>query len=101
LSLDADVIPRIDAAVHGLVPLPIAPRTYRGQDAEIRTVSATALLVASDTVPASTVTATLELLFAGSGAPGRGVSASRLSQQRARDGITIPLHEGAATYFAK
>ncbi len=101
LSLDADAILRIDATEHGLVPLPIAPRTYPGQDAEIRTVSATALLVASDTVPAGMVTATLELLFAGGAAPGRGVSASRLSRQRARAGITIPLHDGAATYFAQ
>ena len=101
LALDPAVVAELSSSAPGLVPLSIAARTYPGQEAEIRTTSATALLVASDLVSTTTVANAIDFVFAGSGSAGRGVNAARLSKQRALDGITIPLHEGAALYFAQ
>ena len=59
-----------------------------------------ALLVASDSVPDASVKQVLDFLFTSGVAANRGVSASRLSRARALAGVTIPLHDGAADYFA-
>jgi TRAP transporter TAXI family solute receptor len=99
LPLDPDAVARIEAAIHGLVPLVIPARTYPGQDQPIPTVAATALLVVNERTPDAIVTSVLETIFAASAAPGRGVSAARLSRERATVGVTIPLHDGAASYF--
>ena len=100
LSLDAATIVQISADVHGLVPLDIPARTYPGQSAVIRTVAATALLVARDDVPDALVRDTLELMYATAASGGAGVQATRLSRQRALEGITIPLHPAAVHFFS-
>jgi TRAP transporter TAXI family solute receptor len=100
LPLDPAAIERVAAEVHGLVPLVVPARTYPGQDADRRSVAATALLVANSDVGDAAVSWVLEFLFAPETAPARGVSAARLSRERAREGITIPLHDGAARFFA-
>jgi TRAP-type uncharacterized transport system substrate-binding protein len=64
-------------------------------------VAATALLVARDDVPDEIVTSTLDLLFASAASGGAGVQATRLSKERALDGVTIPLHPAAARYFSQ
>jgi TRAP transporter TAXI family solute receptor len=99
LPLDAQAVANLQADVHGLLPLVIPARTYPGQDEPVPTVAATALLVANSNTPDVLVTSVLEVLFSASSAPGRGVSAARLSRERAQVGITIPLHDGAARYF--
>ncbi len=79
-------------------PSPIAPTL--GSRAPSSTLAATALLVASDSVPDASVKQVLDFLFTSGLAADRGVSASRLSRERALAGVTIPLHDGAADYFA-
>jgi TRAP transporter TAXI family solute receptor len=99
LSLDTAAVERISAEAHGVVPLTIPARTYRGQDEIVHTVAATALLVVNSELPESVVYGALEVIFAAGEVPGRGVSAARLSRARALVGVTIPLHDGAARYF--
>ncbi len=99
LPLGPQAIGRIDAEVHGVVPMVIPGRTYPGQAAEVPTVAATALLVARSTVPEAIVSSALDAVFAGAESPGRGVSAARVSRRRALAGVTIPLHDGAVRYF--
>jgi TRAP transporter TAXI family solute receptor len=84
----------------GLFPLSIPARTYAGQDAAVQTVAATALLVAHSDVADATVDAMLELLFATTSNQG-GVLAARISKERARNGITIPVHEGAQRFYKR
>ncbi|MBK7902568.1 MAG: hypothetical protein IPJ97_06070 [Proteobacteria bacterium] len=100
LPLDTEAMTRVSELVPGLVPLAIPDRTYGLQRGAVDTVAATALLVASDAVPDASVKQVLEFLFKGGFAADRGVSASRLSRERALAGVTIPLHDGAADYFA-
>jgi TRAP transporter TAXI family solute receptor len=99
LSLDPEAVGRIEAAVHGVVRLDIPARTYVGQEEPVHTVAATALLVANSDIPDAIVASVLETIFAASAAPGAGVSAARLSPANARVGVTIPLHDGAASFF--
>jgi TRAP transporter TAXI family solute receptor len=100
VPLDADAMQRLSESVPGLVPLVIPARTYVGQQGAINTLAATALLVASDSVPDAAVQQVLDFLFTSGLAADRGVSASRLSREQALAGVTIPLHDGAAGYFA-
>jgi TRAP transporter TAXI family solute receptor len=101
LSLDPGVIAGIEETVHGVVRLDIPARTYGGQEEPVHTVAATALLVANSEVPDAIVTSVLETMFAASATAGPGVSAARLSPANARVGVTIPLHDGAASYFER
>jgi len=100
LALDADAMSRVSESVPGLVPLAIPDRTYGLQQGAVDTLAATALLVVSDDVPDASVKQVLDFLFQRGLAADRGVSASRLSRERALAGVTIPLHDGAADYFA-
>ena len=100
VPLDADAMVRVSESVPGLMPLAIPDRTYVGQEGAVSTLAATALLVASDSVPDASVKQVLDFLFTSGLAADRGVSASRLSRERALAGVTIPLHDGAADYFA-
>jgi TRAP transporter TAXI family solute receptor len=99
LPLAAEAMVTLGQSIPGLVPLAIPDHSYAWQDGAVPTLAATALLVASDDVPASSVERTLDFLFEESAAHDRGVAASRLSKERALTGITIPLHDGAAKYF--
>jgi TRAP transporter TAXI family solute receptor len=101
VPLDAETIARMDAKVHGLLPLAIPARTYPGQQSEVSTLAATALLVARDDVPDAIVEDVLDLLYASAASGGAGVQATRLSKARALTGVTIPMHPAAAQYFAK
>jgi TRAP transporter TAXI family solute receptor len=100
LPLDPAAMTGLAEAVPGLVPLPIPERTYAWQDGSVTTLAATALLVASAEVPDASVQRVLEFLYAQDPELARGLSASRLSRQRALVGVTIPLHEGAVAFFA-
>ena len=101
VALDAGTVARMDAKVHGLVPLAIPARTYPGQPGDVATLAATALLVARDDVPDAIIEDTLDLLYASAASGGAGVQATRLSKARALTGVTIPMHPAAARYFAK
>ena len=101
VPLEANAVQRLAESVPGLVPLAIPERTYAGQQGSVTTLAATALLVASESVPAASIQRVLEFLFTKGLAADRGVSASRLSRERALAGVTIPLHDGAARFFAQ
>jgi TRAP transporter TAXI family solute receptor len=99
LPLSAEAMSDLGQSMPGLVPLAIPDHSYSWQDGAVPTLAATALLVAGDDVPAASVRRTLEFLFQDGIALDRGVTASRLSKERALTGITIPLHDGAVEYF--
>jgi TRAP transporter TAXI family solute receptor len=99
LPLDPEAVERIVAEVHGLIPLAIPARTYPGQEHPVRSVAATALLVTHRDTPDVIVTGALQSIFSTGDVPARGVTEARLSRERGRIGVTIPLHDGAATYF--
>lgn len=99
LPLDTGVAAELAEQLPGLVPLAIPERTYPWQDGPVPTLAATALLVANASVPDASVQRVLEFLYESELVATRGVSASRLSRERARAGVTIPLHDGAARYF--
>jgi TRAP transporter TAXI family solute receptor len=99
LALTPEAVAVLEGSVPGLVPLPIAARSYAGQQADVPTVAATALMVAHDAVPEASARRTLEFLFSPKLAADRGVSAARLSYANARTGVTLPLHEGAAKFY--
>lgn len=99
LSLEPAATARIEETVHGIVRLDIPARTYPGQEEPVHTVAATALLVANSDIPDAIVASVLETMFAASATAGPGVSAARLSPANARVGVTIPLHDGAASYL--
>jgi TRAP transporter TAXI family solute receptor len=101
LPLDPAATAAIVAERPDLMPLTIPARTYPGQEQPVRTVAATALLVANANTPDEVVAWMLDAMFAASDAPGRGVSAARLSRERALAGVSIPLHESAARYFGQ
>ena len=56
--------------------------------------------LARDDVPDALVRDTLGLLYASAASGGAGMQATRLSKARATTGITIPMHPGAAAFFA-
>jgi TRAP transporter TAXI family solute receptor len=101
VPLDLTSRVQLAASAHGLFGLTLPARTYPGQDEPVPTVAATALLVARDDVSDVLVTNTLDLLYASAASGGAGVQATRLSKDRALDGVTIPLHPAAARYFAQ
>jgi len=100
LPLDSAAMSILAETVPGLVPLSIPERTYAWQPGGVPTLAATALLVASAAVPDASIRRVLEFLYASGPELERGVSASRLSRERALVGVTIPLHDGAAAFFA-
>jgi TRAP transporter TAXI family solute receptor len=100
LPLDPAAVAQLAGNLPGLVPLSIPDRTYGWQRGNVPTVAATALLVANASVPDEAVRRVLEFFYESDRAVERGASASRLSRERALVGVTIPLHDGAADYFA-
>ncbi len=100
LPLDRDAMQRLGEFVPGLVPITILQRTYASQVSAVPTLAATALLVARSSEPDAAVQQVLRFLFSDGLGNNRGVSASRLSLERALSGMTVPLHDGAAAYFA-
>jgi TRAP transporter TAXI family solute receptor len=100
LPLDSAAMSILAETVPGLVPLAIPERTYAWQRGSVPTLAATALLVAGATVPDASIRRVLEFLYSSGPELERGVSASRLSLDRALVGVTIPLHDGAAAFFA-
>lgn len=100
LSLSEPHIERLVVRHPGLVPITLAPNTYPGQSAEIRTVAAAALLVTTSEVPDAEVERVLDLVydkidFAASGS----AEGAKVTKQTALLGLTIPTHPGANRYF--
>lgn len=99
LELDDDVVGHIYEQGQGLVPMVVAGRSYPGQEAPVRTVAATALIVANADLADVTVESVLEAVFADDRLD--NARTARISRQRALTGVTVPLHNGAARYFGR
>jgi TRAP transporter TAXI family solute receptor len=99
LSLDDSVINQIHEQSQGLVPMTVAARSYPGQREPVRTVAATALLVADAGLADVTVEAVLGVLFATDRID--SARTARISRERALVGVTVPLHNGAGRFFAQ
>ena len=99
LELDDAVVGHIYEQGQGLVPMVVAGRSYPGQEAPVRTVAATALIVANADLADVTVESVLEAVFADDRLD--NARTARISRQRALSGVTVPLHDGAARYFSR
>lgn len=99
LELDDDVVGHIYEQGQGLVPMLIAGRSYPGQKAPVRTVAATALIVANADLADVTVESVLEAVFADDRID--NARTARISRQRALAGVTVPLHNGAGRFFSR
>lgn len=75
--------------------------TYQGQTADVTTVGVKAVLVASDKLPASTVSGLLETLFDNADQMQYSTGANaRPDLEFAVEGIPISFHSGAVEFFA-
>jgi TRAP transporter TAXI family solute receptor len=100
LSLNDEAIERLVAEGAGLVRLTVPANTYPGQAEDVRTVAATALLVATADTPEAGVELLLKVLFEGADFAAAGSSQGvRVSRANALRGITIPMHPGAGRYL--
>jgi TRAP transporter TAXI family solute receptor len=82
----------------GLVPLTLPALTYAGQRTPVPTLAATALLVTREDVAPATVATVMRLLYeqrAGTST----AAVSRISVERARDGVELPFHPQADAYL--
>jgi len=99
LSLDGDVISRINEVGGGLVPMVVASRSYPGQVNPVRTVAATALIVANEDLADVTVESLLEVIFSEQRVD--TARTARISRDKALVGVTVPLHKGAGRFFGR
>lgn len=102
LGLSGDVVDALTETYGFYIPYTIPAGTYDGQREDVETVGVKSVLVASENLSPETVealTASLfdhaaELQYSTPGAP-------RLDLAYAVDGLSVPLHAGAANYYAK
>jgi TRAP transporter TAXI family solute receptor len=99
LSLDEDVISHVNELGRGLVPMVVAGRSYPGQANPVRTVAATALIVANADLADVTVESLLEVIFAEERVD--SARTARISRDKALVGVTVPLHDGAARFYGR
>ncbi|HZM34890.1 MAG TPA: TAXI family TRAP transporter solute-binding subunit [Burkholderiales bacterium] len=101
VSLGPDATRRLVAEQPGLVVITIPANTYPGQSEPRATIAPTALLVAAADTPEHEIKALLELAFEGTDYLAFGSAQGvKISKRTGRRGIAIPLHPGAAAYFA-
>lgn len=100
VSLDDQAVERLVAERAGVVRLTLPAHTYPGQTEDVRTVAATALLVATADTPEAEVAFLLKVVFEGTDFRATGSSQGvRVSATTALRGITIPMHPGAGEYL--
>lgn len=100
LPLDGDAIALMTAGNSNYIAMTIPAQTYPSQTKPIATIAVTAQLVSLQAVPASEVTALLQIMFKEVDYLGHGSAlGSLVSARSARSGLTLPLHPGAEAYF--
>ncbi len=78
----------------------IPANMYKGVSEDVETIGVTAVLLASDYMPAQKVQAVTEAIFKNSDAINSAVSTDiHPDEQSAIKGISIPFHPGAAQYY--
>lgn len=71
--------------------------TYNGVDEDVPTVSVRAMIASTTEVPADTVEQVVAAIF--DNADQLTIKADFIAQENAKDGMSIPLHEGALAYL--
>ncbi len=100
LPLDGDAIALMTAGNSNYIAMTIPAQTYPSQTKPIATIAVTAQLVSMQVVPASEVSALLQIMFKEVDYLGRGAAlGSLVSARSARSALTLPLHPGAEAFF--
>lgn len=100
LPIDAAMLPALTADDSSLVPVTLPPGTYPGQTTPLATVAVAALLVGRDDMADADVTTLLRAVYERIDFVAAGSAAGALiSLDRARTGLTLPLHPQAQAFF--
>ena len=101
LSMDSAAVERLLAEHPGLVRLRVPAHTYPGQQQDVTTIAATALLVTHSEVPEAEAELVLRLVFEHpEQLAGGSAQAAKISRRSGLRGITVPMHPAASRYFS-
>jgi TRAP transporter TAXI family solute receptor len=100
LSLDVNVVAGLVTQHPGLVRLLVPAHTYPGQQEDVTTVAATALLITHADVPEGEAAVVLRLVFENPDYLSAGsAQGAKIAKRTGLRGITIPVHPAAGGYF--
>ena len=100
LSIDQEHMDIIQKMYGGYVSCRIPAGTYKGQNEEVSTLGVKAVLLAGNSVSEETIKTLTEDLFKNAEKLGSyTVTDGAMTVQSAAEGISIPFHKGAASYF--
>ena len=101
LLLDGAAVARLLAQHPGLVRLRLPAHTYPGQQQDVTTIAATALLVTHSDVPEAEAELVLRLMFEAPGLAAAGsAQGAKIAKRSGLRGVTIPMHPAASRFFA-
>ena len=102
LSLDDTFLKELNAAHPYFVPSTIPVGTYKGIDKVVKTPAVMAILVTHDKVPDNVIYEFVKNMYANLDIIHNShATAKQITLQGAFDGITVPVHPGAAKFFAE
>jgi TRAP transporter TAXI family solute receptor len=102
MNFSADALKKLNAAYPYFVASTIPANTYRGITTDISTPSVMAILVTHDAVPESVIYEFTKALFANiSDVHSAHAMAKNIKLETALEGLTAPLHPGAAKFYAE
>jgi hypothetical protein len=93
-------IARLAPGNSGLIKFTLPANSYPGQTEDVSTLAATALLVATDSVPDTEVERLLTFVFSQQAFEAVGSAEGfKISRHTALQGVTIPMHPAASRFF--
>jgi TRAP transporter TAXI family solute receptor len=99
-GLSQEVIERLTETYPFLIPTTVPAETYKGMAQPFRTVSVKMLLLTTDEMDGDIVYDGLEVLFENlDRLAAAHASGADITLEKALDGISIPLHEGAERFY--
>src|SRR5690606_25790551 len=99
-SLAPEVISTLTEGDAALVPVTLPVGTYPGQTSPLQTVAVAALLVGTSDMADADVRRLLQSVYVDIDFVAAGsVAGALILPQRARTGVTIPMHPAAYEYF--
>ena len=100
LSIDQEHMDIVQKNYGGYVSCTIPAGTYKGQDEDVTTLGVKSVLVAGNSVSEETIKTLTEDLFKNAEKlSSYTVTDSTMTVQSATEGISIPFHKGAASYY--
>lgn len=100
IPLEGQQADKIVAKFPYLVKDAIPASTYKGQDQPVPTLSVQAILVANEDMPDDVAYELTKTIFENSESIAKAHNkGAEITIEKARDGVTIPLHPGAERYF--